>query len=119
MGWSFSGQNLTVSDSKRTSFNGVFSRLGCYLKSSSGLSGINKAGTIFFGITPNYLAEVQKKEIFELVGHGFDYNSLKQMSIEERRYYYHLLLKKREPNDGTSPQNNPKKNEKVKFSPVG
>lgn len=59
----------------------------------------NKAGVSFFGIDPKYLAEIQKKEIFTLVDHGFSYESLMRMSIEERRYYYHLWVVKNTPND--------------------
>lgn len=100
---------MTIDDSSKTSFNGVFSRLGCYKKESSELAGINKAGTIFFGIDANYIANVQMKEIFELIGYGFDYNSLKYMSVEKRRYYYHLLVIKNSPkDDGQTPPGNSK-----------
>lgn len=99
--WNFSGQNLTVSDEKKTSFNGVFSRLGCYTKKSVGLSGVNKAGTVFFGIDSQYLLNIQKKEIFDLVGYGFNDTTLMKMPIEERRFYYHLLVAKNNPDIGT------------------
>ena len=55
-----------------------------------------KAGAAFFGIDKEYLSKVQMKEIFELVGHGFSYESLSNMSIEKRRYFYMMLVKKYE-----------------------
>lgn len=59
----------------------------------------NRAGSAFFGIDAEYLVKVQKKEIFALVGHGFSFESLMKMSIEERRYYFHLLMEKNSPNE--------------------
>lgn len=56
----------------------------------------NKAGSAFFGIDSKYLVNVQKKEIYYLVGYGFDFQSLMNMSIEERRYYFHLYLEQKE-----------------------
>lgn len=106
--WNFSGQNLTLNEDCKTSFNGVFSRLGCFRKSSVGLTGINKAGTIFFGIDAQYLLKVQKKEIFELVGYGFTDSTLMKMSIEERRFYYHMLVAKNNPKAGTEMEIKPK-----------
>ena len=43
-----------------------------------------------------YLVNVAYKEIFSLVGHGFDYQSLRKMSIELRRYFYHLLVEEKQ-----------------------
>lgn len=81
------------------------------------MAGANRAGTIFFGIDKKYMANVQKKEIFELIGYGFSHESLVAMSIEERRYYYHLLIVKNSPKEESSPR--PKGNETVKFNPAG
>lgn len=92
---------MTVNEDNQTSFNGVFSRLGCFVKNSVGLTGTNRAGTIFFGIDSQYLLAVQKKEIFDLVGYGFNDATLMKMSIEERRLYYHMLIAKNNPDIGT------------------
>lgn len=56
----------------------------------------NKAGSAFFGIDGHYLAQVQKKEMFYLIGYGFDYQSIYNMSLEERRYFFHLWLEMKE-----------------------
>jgi hypothetical protein len=56
-----------------------------------------KAGCALFGIDSEYLIKVQKREIFELIGHGFSFESLKKMPIEERRFYFHLLVEKNQP----------------------
>jgi hypothetical protein len=45
------------------------------------------------------LVEVQKRELFELVGYGFSLESLLKMSIEERRLHFHLLVEKNKPRD--------------------
>ena len=57
------------------------------------------SGAWFFGIDMKYLVEVQKKEVFHLVEHGFSHKDLMNMPIEERRFYFHLLLKKMNPDD--------------------
>lgn len=56
-------------------------------------------GSSFFGIDGQYMTKVQKREIFELVGHGFSYESLVKMPIEERRFYYHQYVEKHMPKD--------------------
>lgn len=48
----------------------------------------------FFGISNEYIINVQKKEIFSLVTNGFDYSSLMKMSVAERRFYFNLLLQR-------------------------
>lgn len=66
----------------------------------------NKSGSAFFGIDAKYLIQVQKPEIFHLVEHGFDYQSLMDMSIEERRFFFHKLVEYKTPKD-QKPQNQP------------
>lgn len=77
----------------------------CFLPSSFGrsLNPDNKAGSAWFGIDAQYLLKVQKREIFDLVGDGWNSDTLYKMSIEERRYYYHLLIEKHAPKNQPPP----------------
>ena len=63
----------------------------------------NKAGSAFFGIDTTYIAQVQSREIFDLVSEGFTPESLERMPIAKRRLYYHRLIEKYQPNKEPPP----------------
>jgi hypothetical protein len=69
----------------------------------------NRAGAAFFGIDAKYLVEIQKKEIDDLVAHGWNSETLYKMSVEERRFYYHLLIKRLTKDQGEGAPSPPKK----------
>lgn len=73
----------------------------------------NRAGSAFFGIDAEYIARVQKREIFNLVEHGFSYESLIKMPLDERRYYFHLLIEKNTPQEQDSPESVQARKEKL------
>ena len=51
----------------------------------------------------------QLRQINDLIEFGFDYVSLKKMSIEERNFHYHLMIEKFEKKNQKDPKGKPTK----------
>lgn len=69
-----------------------------------GLNFFGPNGSNLFGVEHQYMTQVAYREMFHLVGYGFDYQSLRKMPIALRRYYYRMWVDQKTEENKRTPQ---------------